>query len=60
MFGTGTAGVVSPVSYIDFMDQGLHIPTTKQSEPVYEMFKKYLLDIQYGVIPDHPWNIVIE
>ncbi|XP_067214671.1 branched-chain-amino-acid aminotransferase, cytosolic isoform X2 [Linepithema humile] len=60
IFGAGTACVVSPVSYIDFMDQELHIPTTKQSEPVYQMLRKYLLDIQYGVISDHPWCIVIE
>ncbi|TGZ53132.1 Branched-chain-amino-acid aminotransferase [Temnothorax longispinosus] len=60
IFGAGTACAISPVSYIDFQGQGLHIPTTEQPEPIYQMLKKYLLDIQYGVIPEHPWSLVIE
>ncbi|XP_076767214.1 branched chain amino acid transaminase [Xylocopa sonorina] len=60
LFGTGTACAVSPVSYIDFAGRSLHIPTMKQSDPVYKMFLKHLTDIQYGVIPDHPWAIPIE
>ncbi|XP_011139184.1 branched-chain-amino-acid aminotransferase, cytosolic [Harpegnathos saltator] len=60
MFGAGTACVVSPISYIQFLDQGLHIPTLEHSEPIYEMLQKHLLDIQYGVIPEHPWSLTIQ
>lgn len=60
MFGSGTACVVSPISYIDFVGQDLHIPTTEQPEPVYKMLLKSLLDIQYGVIPEHPWSLIVE
>ncbi|XP_014484970.1 PREDICTED: branched-chain-amino-acid aminotransferase, cytosolic [Dinoponera quadriceps] len=60
MFGAGTACVVSPISYIQFIDQGLHIPTLEQPEPIHEMLKKHLLDIQYGVIPDHPWSLTVQ
>ncbi|CAL7945493.1 unnamed protein product [Xylocopa violacea] len=60
LFGAGTACAVSPVSYIDFAGRSLHIPTMQQSNPVYKMFLKHLTDIQYGVIPDHPWAIPIE
>ncbi|KAH0954767.1 hypothetical protein HN011_008319 [Eciton burchellii] len=60
IFGAGTACVISPVSYINFLGQGLHIPTMNQSEPIYQMLRKHLLDIQYGVIPEHPWSLVIE
>ncbi|CAL1683270.1 unnamed protein product [Lasius platythorax] len=60
IFGAGTAGIISPVSCVEFLGQKLHIPTTEQSEPIYQMLKKHLLDIQYGVIPEHPWSLVIE
>lgn len=60
LFGAGTACVVSPVSYIEFVDRPLHIPTLEQEDPVCQKFLKHLLDIQYGVIPDHPWTIPIE
>ncbi|XP_020280716.1 branched-chain-amino-acid aminotransferase, cytosolic isoform X2 [Pseudomyrmex gracilis] len=60
IFGTGTAGMISPVSYIDFVDQGLHIPTMKQPDPLYKQFKKHLMDIQYGLIPEHPWCLIID
>ncbi|XP_076249311.1 branched chain amino acid transaminase isoform X2 [Calliopsis andreniformis] len=59
-FGAGTACIVSPISYIEFIGQPLHLPTMKHSEPIYKKFLKYLTDIQYGVIPDHPWVIPIE
>ncbi|XP_076664341.1 branched chain amino acid transaminase [Andrena cerasifolii] len=60
LFGSGTAGIVSPISYIEFVDQPLHIPTVEHSEPIYKKFFKHLTDIQYGVTPDHPWAIPIE
>ncbi|XP_053977866.1 branched-chain-amino-acid aminotransferase, cytosolic [Hylaeus volcanicus] len=60
LFGAGTACIVSPISYIEFLDRPLHVPTLEHSEPVYKKFFKYLTDIQYGVIPDHPWAIPIE
>ena len=60
IFGAGTACVVSPVSYIEYVGQPLHIPTMEHSNPVYKMFLKHLSDIQYGIIPDHPWVIPIE
>ncbi|XP_043799897.1 branched-chain-amino-acid aminotransferase, cytosolic [Apis laboriosa] len=60
IFGTGTACIISPVSYIDFVGQLLYIPTMEHSNPVYKMLLKHLSDIQYGVIQDHPWAIPIE
>lgn len=60
LFGAGTACIVSPISYIEFSGRPLHIPTMVQSDPVYKMFLNQLLDIQYGVIPDHPWTIPVE
>ncbi|XP_076178920.1 branched chain amino acid transaminase isoform X2 [Ptiloglossa arizonensis] len=60
LFGSGTACVISPISYIEFLGRPLHIPTLKHSEPVYKKFLQHLTDIQYGVIPDHPWAIPIE
>lgn len=60
LFGAGTACIICPISYIEFSGQPLHIPTLKQSNPVYKMILKHLKDIQYGVIPDHPWAIPIE
>ncbi|XP_012533156.1 branched-chain-amino-acid aminotransferase, cytosolic isoform X1 [Monomorium pharaonis] len=60
MFGAGTACVISPVSYINFHDQILYVPTMEQPKPIYQRLKKHLLDIQYGVIPDHPWSLVID
>uniref|UniRef100_A0A6V7K9L0 Uncharacterized protein n=1 Tax=Bracon brevicornis TaxID=1563983 RepID=A0A6V7K9L0_9HYME len=55
MFGAGTACVLSPISYIEYMGRGLDIPTTQQPDPLYKKFLKTLLEIQYGYIPDHPW-----
>ncbi|EFN70181.1 Branched-chain-amino-acid aminotransferase, cytosolic [Camponotus floridanus] len=60
IFGAGTANVISPVSCIEFLGQLLHIPTMEQPEPIYHMLKKHLLDIQYGVIPEHSWSLIIE
>lgn len=60
IFGAGTACVISPVSYIEFVGRPLHIPTLDQEDPIHQKFLKLLLDIQYGVIPDHPWTIPIE
>lgn len=60
LFGAGTACVVSPISYIDFIGQPLHIPTMKQTDPIYKKFLKHLTDIQYGFIPDHPWSMSVE
>lgn len=60
MFGAGTACIVSPIAYIDYMGQALHIPTMKQPNPIFKTFLKYLTDIQYGVIPEHPWAIPID
>ncbi|XP_031838873.1 branched chain amino acid transaminase isoform X2 [Nomia melanderi] len=60
LFGTGTAGIISPISYIEYSGRPLHIPTLQHSEPVYKKFLKHLIDIQYGVIPNHPWTISIE
>ncbi|XP_012279650.1 branched-chain-amino-acid aminotransferase, cytosolic isoform X2 [Orussus abietinus] len=60
IFGAGTACVVSPVSFIDFAGQPLSIPTLKQPDPIYKMCHKYLTDIQYGYVPDHPWALSID
>ncbi|XP_043259496.1 branched-chain-amino-acid aminotransferase, cytosolic isoform X1 [Colletes gigas] len=60
LFGAGTACIISPISYIEFNGRPLHIPTLEHSEPLYKKFLKQLTDIQYGVIPDHPWAIPIE
>ncbi|GAB1861554.1 Branched-chain-amino-acid aminotransferase [Camponotus japonicus] len=60
IFGAGTANSISPVSDIEFLGQKLHIPTMEQPEPIYHMLKKHLLNIQYGVIPEHPWSLIIE
>ncbi|XP_029163145.1 branched-chain-amino-acid aminotransferase, cytosolic [Nylanderia fulva] len=60
IFASGTAGVVTPVSCIEYLGEKLHIPTTEQSDSIYLRLKKDLLDIQYGVIPEHPWCLIIE
>lgn len=60
MFGAGTACIVSPISYIDFVGRSLHIPTMEQPNPLYKMFLKHLSDIQYGYLPDHPWAVTID
>ncbi|XP_015600591.1 branched-chain-amino-acid aminotransferase, cytosolic isoform X2 [Cephus cinctus] len=60
LFGAGTACIVSPISFIDYAGQGLHIPTLEQPEPIYKMFLKCLSDIQYGYITDHPWALPID
>lgn len=60
IFGAGTAGIISPVSRIEFLEQDLCIPTMNQSEPIYQMLRQHLLDIQYGVIPEHPWSLIVE
>lgn len=59
LFGAGTACVVSPVSYIDYMGQGLHIPSLEHAEPVHRVIHKQLTEIQYGYV-DHPWAMPIE
>ncbi|XP_014209170.1 branched-chain-amino-acid aminotransferase, cytosolic [Copidosoma floridanum] len=58
-FGAGTACIVSPVSYIEYLGQGLHIPTVNHEQPVYQTFLKALSDIQYGYV-EHPWATAIE
>lgn len=60
IFGAGTACIVSPVYYIDFMGQALHIPTLNNSEPIYKIMQKRLSDVQYGVISEHPWTLLVE
>ncbi|KAG7204369.1 hypothetical protein KM043_004813 [Ampulex compressa] len=60
LFGAGTACIVSPISYIDFVGQELHIPTLEHHKPIYKALRKHLTDIQYGFIPDHPWAFPIE
>ncbi|XP_033326902.1 branched chain amino acid transaminase isoform X2 [Megalopta genalis] len=60
LFGTGTACTISPVSYIEYIGRPLHIPTLEHSDPVHKKFLEHLMEIQYGVIPDHPWTILID
>ncbi|XP_015523860.1 branched-chain-amino-acid aminotransferase, cytosolic [Neodiprion pinetum] len=60
LFGAGTACVVSPISYIKYIDQGLHIPTMEQPNPVFKMFLKHLTEIQYGYLPNHPWAFPLD
>ena len=54
MFGSGTACIVSPISYIEYAGQLLHIPTTDNKFPLFQKILKQLTDIQYGHT-DHPW-----
>lgn len=54
MFGSGTACVVSPISYIEYANQLLYIPTTDHKASVFQRIMKQLTDIQYGHI-EHPW-----
>ncbi|CAH2268183.1 jg8190 [Pararge aegeria aegeria] len=54
MFGAGTAVVVTPISNVGYVDQNIHIPTMKQTQPVYQRLKDTLLAIQYGHI-EHPF-----
>lgn len=54
MFGSGTACVVSPISYIEYAGQLLYIPTTDHTVPLFQRILKQLTDIQYGHI-EHPW-----
>ena len=60
LFGAGTACVVSPISYIEYVGQGLHIPTVKQQNPVYRSLLRRLLDIQYGHVTNHPWALEVD
>ncbi|CAH0559302.1 unnamed protein product [Brassicogethes aeneus] len=59
MFGSGTAGVVTPISSLEYIDELLEIPTMYQSKPVYKRLKETLFAIQYGEII-HPWARLIE
>lgn len=54
MFGSGTACVVSPISYIEYANQLLYIPTVDHKGSVFQRILKQLTDIQYGHI-EHPW-----
>uniref|UniRef100_A0ABD2W856 Branched-chain-amino-acid aminotransferase n=1 Tax=Trichogramma kaykai TaxID=54128 RepID=A0ABD2W856_9HYME len=58
-FGAGTACIVSPVSFIQYMDQELYIPTLDHAEPIHRTFFQRLTEIQYGYV-DHPWATPIE
>ncbi|KAG7305414.1 hypothetical protein JYU34_009483 [Plutella xylostella] len=58
MFGAGTAVGISPIGKIGFMEKEIHIPTTKQQQPVFQRVKDTLLAIQYGHV-EHPFATVI-
>lgn len=59
MFGTGTAGNISPVNCIEYLDELIFIPTLEHIQPVYKRIKQHLEAIQYGQI-QHPWAVSIE
>ncbi|XP_018570193.1 branched-chain-amino-acid aminotransferase, cytosolic [Anoplophora glabripennis] len=59
IFGSGTAGVISPVSSIEYLGDVIEIPTTQHSFPIHKKIKEHLTAIQYGHI-DHPWAQPIE
>lgn len=55
IFGSGTACVVSPIGYIEYMDQGITIPTLEQQEEaIYKRVRDTMAAIQYGQI-EHQW-----
>ncbi|XP_077294097.1 branched chain amino acid transaminase [Arctopsyche grandis] len=54
LFGSGTACVVSPIGFIDYMNEGILIPTLQQPECVFKKIRETLLAIQYGHV-EHPW-----
>nr|CAD7603597.1 unnamed protein product [Timema genevievae] len=59
LFGTGTAGVISPISSITYKDQDIQVPTIEQEDAIHAKLFKTLTDIQYGRI-QHPWAIAID
>lgn len=58
MFGAGTAVLISPISRIGYLNQDIHLPTMKQSQPVFQRIKDTLTAIQYGHI-EHPYATII-
>lgn len=58
MFGVGTACVISPIKEIEYLNQRFHIKTTEHKDPLYEKFRKKLVDIQFGR-QQHPWSLII-
>ncbi|KAJ8918143.1 hypothetical protein NQ315_011600, partial [Exocentrus adspersus] len=59
MFGSGTAGMISPVSSIEYLGELIQVPTMEHSYPVHKKLKDHLTAIQYGHI-EHPWAKPIE
>ncbi|XP_011501274.1 PREDICTED: branched-chain-amino-acid aminotransferase, cytosolic isoform X1 [Ceratosolen solmsi marchali] len=59
LFGAGTACIVSPISFIEYMDQSFYLPTLDHTEPIFRTLLKHLKEIQYGYV-DHPWAFPIE
>ncbi|XP_075838420.1 branched-chain-amino-acid aminotransferase, cytosolic isoform X1 [Microtus pennsylvanicus] len=58
MFGSGTAGIVCPVSGVLYKGQMLHIPTMENGPKLASRILEKLTDIQYGR-EESDWTIVL-
>lgn len=64
MFGCGTACIISPIERILDRDgdksKELFIPTMTNEWQLHARIMRTLQEIQYGIIPDHPWTIDLD
>ncbi|XP_053685839.1 branched-chain-amino-acid aminotransferase, cytosolic [Sabethes cyaneus] len=58
LFGAGTATVISPIEWIAYEGEDIHVPTESQESPVYRRLYDTLTGIHYGKI-EHPWAVAI-
>lgn len=60
MFGAGTAATVSPIASILYNDQTYKVPLAEgESGTLAKRMMNTLFDIQYGVVPHHPWAPIV-
>eukprot|EP00903_Cladosiphon_okamuranus_P020178 g18522.t1 len=58
VFGTGTAAVIAPVSFIKYREHDIEVPSGDCIGPLAKRFWETLTDIQYGRV-EHPWSVRI-
>ncbi|EEB08974.2 branched chain amino acid aminotransferase Eca39 [Schizosaccharomyces japonicus yFS275] len=61
VFGSGTAALVSPVKAIQYRGKefSIPLPAGKEAGPITEQISNWILDIQYGKEPNHPWSVPV-
>ncbi|WBW75455.1 branched chain amino acid aminotransferase Eca39 [Schizosaccharomyces osmophilus] len=61
VFGAGTAALVSPVKAINYKGAEINVPLPEGQEagPITSQISNWILDIQYGKDPNHPWSVPV-